>query len=133
MNFGNVLSEKRQILYESKTSAVEQTLWKEPDGKVHLQILYKNFAKPVLKDLPCEYLGDGKYKCKNVIIDTKQNKTLVKITVPDALKESPVLNEIGSFIKSSVIKTIIVGVITGVAVYTLTKFIDKTLNEVIYD
>ena len=127
------LYSERKILYEKRTPAIDQTLWQEPDGKIHLQILYKQFANPILKDYPCKYLGNGKYKCENITIDTKENKTTADITFSDALKESPVLNEIGSFIKSTATKTIVIGIITGVAVYALTKVIDKTLNEVIYD
>jgi len=124
------LFEERKILYEKRGKSVEYTLWKEPNGKVHLQILYKNFSKPVLKDIPCQHLGNGKYKCKNITIDTVNKKTIANITIPDALHESPVLNEIGNFIKGAAIKTVMIGIITGVGVYAITKIIDTTVKEV---
>jgi len=120
----------RKILYEKKLAngVVHQILWQEPDGKINLQIIYSNFANPKSLILPCQHIGNSKYKCKTMTVDTKKNKTTAHITYKDALKESPILNSAGEFLKNTAIKTITIGIITGLAVYTLTKLIDNTLK-----
>ena len=125
----NLLVSKRQILYERKGKTVEYTLWKEPDGRVHLQILYKNFQKPKFVDYPCQSLGNGKYRCKNITIDTKQGKATADITISDALQESPIVSKVLQEVKSTAVKTVIIGVITGVSVYFLTKILEKAADK----
>ncbi len=120
---------KRHILYEKKGETVDYILWREPDGRVHLQILYKNFQKPRLVDYPCESLGNGRYKCKNITIDTKQGKATADITISDALQESPLVSNVFNQLKNTAIKTVVVGVITGVSVYFLTKLLEKAADK----
>ncbi len=119
----------RKALYEKKSGAVEQTLWQEPDGRVHLQILYRNFARPILKDYPCRYLGSGKYKCETFIIDTNKKTIQAKLTLTDALKESPVVYNSVSFLKDTAVKTVLIGIITGLSVYAITRLIDSLIKK----
>jgi len=120
----------RKILYQKKSGAVEQILWQEPDGKVYLQVIYSNFAQSRSRILPCSNIGNGKYKCENITVDTKENKTYARISFEDAIKESPVLNSAAGFLKETALKTIVIGIITGLAVYTITRLIDNTLQGV---
>ncbi|WP_457642653.1 hypothetical protein [Persephonella sp.] len=120
----------RKILYEKKINdVIHHILWQEPDGKVYLQSIYSHFAYPKSLIRPCTPIGNGKYKCVNATIDTMKNKMHEEISLKYALKESPILNSVAGFLKDTALKTVIIGIITGLAVYTLTRVIDSTLKE----
>ncbi|NPA52683.1 MAG: hypothetical protein GXO22_07290 [Aquificae bacterium] len=124
---------RREILYEKKTKYNEMVLFREPDGRVHLIAIYYNFAQPVSRDFPCEHIGNGKYKCGTVIIDTQEKTFNPDFSYKDVLKESPILSGAGSFLTSTAKNMIVIGIITGLSVYILTKLIDNTLKGLKFD